>query len=270
MGGLHEKMKIIQSFITKNECFIIGRNMAPKGVLVHSTGVPNVNLRRYVPNDKNGLIGENQNNNTWNQFRPDGRQVAVHAWIGRLIDGTIATAQTLPWDMRGWHAGGIANDTHIGFEICEDGLIDRAYFDSVYKEAMEFCAFLCKQFSLDPMKDGVVICHSEGAARGIASNHADVMHWFPRHGKNMNMFRSDVQAEINRSRDGGKKLEQSEFNKMMDIYLTEQAKKNTSEWVDLEGSWKKAVAKKIFDGTSPQSALTREMAAAVIDRLGLI
>jgi hypothetical protein len=37
----------------------------------------------------------------------------------------------LPWDHRGWHAGGSANNTHIGFEICEDGLTDSKYFNAV-------------------------------------------------------------------------------------------------------------------------------------------
>ena len=51
---------------------------------------------------------------------------------------------------------------------------------------------LCKQYNLNPLADGVVICHSEGYQRGVASNHADVMHWFPKHGKNMDTFRQDV------------------------------------------------------------------------------
>ena len=49
----------------------------------------------------------------------------------------MATYQTLPWDHRGWHAGGSANNTHIGFEICEDGLADATYFKKVYQEAIE-------------------------------------------------------------------------------------------------------------------------------------
>jgi hypothetical protein len=70
-------------------------------------------------------------------------------------------------------------------------LTDGAYFAAVYKEAVELCAYLCKQYGLTE-KD--VICHSEGCAMGIASNHADVMHWFPKHGKNMDAFRNDVKA----------------------------------------------------------------------------
>ena len=98
--------------------------------------------------------------------------------------------------MRGWHGGsgskGSVNDTHISFEICEDGLTDAAYFNAVYKEATELCAYLCKEYKLDPMADGVIIGHYEGHKRGIASNHADPGHWFPKHGKSMDTFRAEV------------------------------------------------------------------------------
>jgi len=39
-----------------------------------------------------------------------------------------------------------------------------------------------------------IICHSEGYKQGVASNHGDVMHWFPKHGKSMDTFRKDVKA----------------------------------------------------------------------------
>lgn len=37
-----------------------------------------------------------------------------------------------------------------------------------------------------------IICHSEGYKLGIASNHSDVMHWFPKHGKSMESLRIEV------------------------------------------------------------------------------
>jgi hypothetical protein len=80
----------------------------------------------------------------------------------------------------------------VGFEICEDALTDVTYFNAVYKEAAELCAHLCKEFNLDPLKDGVLICHSEGYSRGLASNHGDVMHWWPKQNKSMDTFRADV------------------------------------------------------------------------------
>jgi hypothetical protein len=163
--------------------------------MVHSTGANNPNLKRYVGPD-DGLLGKNQYNNHWNQDKPGGRQVCVHAFIGKLADGNIATYQTLPWNHRGWHGGsgakGSVNDTHIGFEICEDGLTDAAYFNAVYKESAELCAYLCKEYKLDPTADGVIIGHFEGYRRSIASNHADPGHWFPKFGKSMDTFRADV------------------------------------------------------------------------------
>ncbi|KUO64766.1 MAG: amidase [Gracilibacter sp. BRH_c7a] len=185
-------MNLRKLILTNNACFKAGKTIIPKGIMVHSTGADNPWLKRYVGPD-DGLLGKNQYNNHWNQEKPGGRQVCVHAFIGKLADRTIATYQTLPWNHRGWHAGGNANDTHIGFEICEDGLSDSTYFNKVYREAVELCVFLCREFGLTE-KD--IICHSEGYKQGIASNHGDVLHWFPKHGKSMDTFRADVKSGL--------------------------------------------------------------------------
>lgn len=208
-------MNILQCFLTANDCYKTGAVIKPKGVMIHSTGANNPALKRYVqPLKTDGnysslvaTLGTNNNGNSWNK---SGLNVCVHAFIGKLANGSIATAQTLPWNQRGWHSGkgkkGSANDTHIGFEICEDGLSDRTYFNKVYQEAVELTAYLCKNFNLDPLADGVVICHNEGYKMGIASNHADVMHWFPKHGKSMDTFRADVADKLAASTGTTKKL----------------------------------------------------------------
>lgn len=187
-------MNLQKLIFTENACYKAGKKIAPKGIIVHSTGANNPNLKRYVGPD-DGKLGVNQYDNHWNTYQPGGRNVCVHAFIGKLADGSVATYQTLPWDHRGWHCGGSGNDTHIGFEICEDGLTDPVYFGKVYQEAVELCAYLCKQFKLT---EADVICHSEGYKKGIASNHNDVMHWFPKHGKSMDTFRADVKALLNK------------------------------------------------------------------------
>ena len=188
-------MNLRKLIFTNNACYKAGRTITVKGIMVHSTGANNPNLKRYVGPD-DGLLGVNQYGNHWNQDKPDGRQVCVHGFIGKLADGSIATYQTLPWNHRGWHGGsgtkGSVNDTHTSFEICEDGLTDATYFNAVYKEAAELCAFLCKEYKLDPLKDGVIIGHYEGYARGVASNHGDPKNWFPKHGKSMDTFRAEV------------------------------------------------------------------------------
>ncbi len=182
-------MNLRKLIFTNNRCYQAGRKIVPKGIMVHSTGANNPNLKRYVgPND--GLLGVNIYGNHWNKSNVS---ACVHAFIGKLKDGSIATYQVLPWEHRGWHSGGSANDTHISFEICEDGLKDATYFKKVYQEAVELCAYLCKMYNLTE-KD--IICHSEGYKKGIATNHGDVMHWFPKHGKSMDTFRADVKALI--------------------------------------------------------------------------
>lgn len=182
-------MGIRQCILTENDCFKAGRTIKPQGIMMHSTGADNPYLKRYIqPND--GFIGDNSYQNHWN--RDVG--LGVHAFIGKCADGSIATYQTLPWDHRAWHCGDSANNTHIAFEICEDNKEDATYFEAMYAQAVALTAHLCELYELDPMEDGVVICHSEGHARGIASNHEDVMHWFPKHGKDMDTFRKDVES----------------------------------------------------------------------------
>ncbi len=195
-------MRLIKCMLTANDCYKAGRTITPKGVMVHSTGANNPLVARYVQpvegqsNEAQlkAEIGGNRNANDWNH---PGLDVCTHAFVGKLADGGVGTVQTLPWNHRGWHAGtgtsgGSANNTHIAFEICEDDLTDEGYFRKVYQEAVELTAMLCKTYNLNPLADGVVICHSEGYQRGVASNHADVMHWFPKFGKSMDTFRADV------------------------------------------------------------------------------
>lgn len=192
-------MEIRKCYLTNNDCYQRNINKAdsryttfqqrgPQGVMVHSTGANNPTLRRYLyPDD--GIIGKNEYNNHWNK---SGLGACVHAFIGKDKNGNIQCYQTLPWTYRGWHCGADANNTHVAFEICEDGLNDRNYFEKTYNAAVELTAHICSAYKLDPLADGVVISHAEGARRGVASNHADVGHWWDRYGVTMTDFRADV------------------------------------------------------------------------------
>ncbi|HIT32661.1 MAG TPA: N-acetylmuramoyl-L-alanine amidase [Candidatus Enterenecus stercoripullorum] len=274
-------MNLLQCLLTENDCYQTGQSITPKGVMVHSTGANNPTLKRYVQplegaadyDELIGLLGYNRNGNDWN--RP-GTNACVHAFIGKLADGSVATVQTLPWTMRGWHAGNgttrpSANNTHISFEICEDGLDDADYFAKVYREAVEFTAYLCGLYGLDPMKEETVICHSEGYRLGMASGHADVEHWFPRFGKSMDDFRADVAAEME-----DEDMTQEKFDEMMENYLSRRALREPSDWSKGSRDWAqqegliKGVGDLDGDGQndfSYKSFCTREELVTILDRL---
>lgn len=190
-------MKLSTRFMTRNDCFTAGKKIIPRGIMVHSTATPGVMAADWF--------------SRWNKSYKAGetsRQVAVHAFVDDQ-----GVWQYLPWNHRGWHCGGTGNNTHIGFEICEPSGFsygkgstmvgynvskNEAYFRKAWQNAVELCVMLCQQYDLTE-KD--IICHSEGAEKGIASNHGDVMHWFPKHGENMDSFRAAVRAALNKSPD---------------------------------------------------------------------
>ncbi len=72
------------------------------------------------------------------------------------------------------------------------------YFNTVWDKAVELTAQLCTEYGLDPEKD--VLCHQEGYRQKIASNHADVFHWWPLHGKSMDDFRGAVADKLNENK----------------------------------------------------------------------
>ncbi|MEQ6390345.1 N-acetylmuramoyl-L-alanine amidase [Bacillaceae bacterium S4-13-58] len=185
-------MNLKTKYMTRNDCYKAGRKISPKGIMIHSTATPGVMAAAWF--------------SRWNKSYQAGeinRQVCVHAFV----DDKEAW-QYLPWDHRGWHAGGSANNTHIGIEICEPGGFsygrgsamvgydvkkNENYFRKACDNAVELCVFLCKEYSLTE-KD--IIGHAEGHRQGIASNHADPLHWFPKHGESMDTFRAEVKKAL--------------------------------------------------------------------------
>lgn len=198
---------------THSTCYTQTRKMKVKGILWHSTGANNPTLKRYVQpyegeanyNEAIAKLGKNTSRNDWNHIN---HQAGLNAWIGKFADGSVGTVQTMPWDYRPWGCGsgskGSCNNGWIQFEICEDGLNDRAYFEKVYNEAVQLTAFLCKKFNLDPMgtvnmggvQVPVITCHNDAHKLGYGSGHADINHWFPKFGKNMATAREDVKKAM--------------------------------------------------------------------------
>ena len=187
---------IIVAMHTKNDCYKAARPIiGPKGIVVHSTAAPNPWLKRYV--DCPSECGENTNNNHWNRSSAEmGRSVCAHAFIGYDKNKKIRVAQILPYNYQNWLTGGSANKTHIGFEICEPtDLGDKAYFTEMWDVVVQYCAYLCRKFNLDPLGENVIIDHATAHQLGWGNNHGDVKHWWPKYfGVYLDELRRDVKS----------------------------------------------------------------------------
>ena len=173
---------IIIAMHTNNDCYKAARPIVgPKGIVVHSTAAPNPWLKRYV--DCPEQCGVNKAGNHWNRSSKEmGRSVCAHAFIGYDKDKRIRVAQILPYEYQNWLTGGSANKTHIGFEICEpEDLGDKAYFAEMWNVVVDYCAYLCKRFNLDPLGENVIIDHATAHKLGWGNNHGDVAHWWPKY-----------------------------------------------------------------------------------------
>ena len=129
-------MHITEHILTNSDCYKAGRTIKPRGIMVHSTGVAQPDVNVFLK--------------AWDK---PGVNACVHAIVHQ---GGVT--ETLPWNWRGWHAGGGANNTHISFEILEpaghtykggtmigyDPVKNGPYFQQVYDTAVELCAYLCE------------------------------------------------------------------------------------------------------------------------------
>ena len=82
--------------------------------------------------------------------------------------------------------------SYLSYNIKEN----QAYFEDVYRKAVYTCAYVLNEIDQKNIDKLIVCSHAEGYKLKIASNHADVGHWWPQHGKTMDDFRADVKAYI--------------------------------------------------------------------------
>ncbi len=188
-------LKIIKAHAVKNLCYISAQPMTPKGIVVHTTGANNPNLKRYV--DAPDEVGVNRFRNHWNVARPGGVKKCVHAFIGYDKNGQVRVAEILPLDICGWGVGKgkkgsyNSNPAYIQFEICESNLDDSTYYQQVFQVAAEYCAELCQTFGISVSN---IVGHCEAYRQGYGSNHADPEHWMKKHKESMSDFRARVFA----------------------------------------------------------------------------
>lgn len=192
IGG--NELNITKKLMTRNDCYNTEDDYNIQGIVVHSTATPGMMASQWY--------------NSWNLSYEKGetdREVCVHAFLDD--EGVY---QYLPYEQVGWHVGGAANRTHIGFEICEPSgfyysnnviygynvSAQQEYFDKIWKNATVYCAYLSQQYNIS-VSD--IISHKEANTLGVGTAHGDPDHWFILHGKTMDDFRADVSALLRNS-----------------------------------------------------------------------
>lgn len=257
-------------YMVHNPYYYIGRYITVHGFYLHSVGVgqpdPWVFIRQF-------------NNPTY-------ERACVHGFIG--AEETIITMPCMVTPgraMRAPHAGETwSNDRYLGFEMTEpkgikytgsgaefvvtdrNGAVAHAW--ATIHRAVDLFAELCVFHKKDPLADGVILGHVEGARRGIASAHADPEHLW----KGLNMdysmdrFRTDVADRM-------KGVEDMTREEVIEIIKSQNKVYDTIQEVPEWGqeTVKKLMNKNLLQGEGDGLGLTYDLLRVLVinDRAGL-
>lgn len=182
-------------YATKNRAYKSGRRISdPDGCVNHSVGCAQPSVDVFF-----GLM--NKNSADW----------AVNAILGDFHKGEGRILVTMPLNARPWGCGkgkkGSWNNSHIQWEICEpsghtysggsmiayDVKKNQPYFDRMWKMLVAWNVYMVEKFGY-PVSG--IADHVESHRAGYGSNHSDLAHWLPKHGKSMDALREEVQAII--------------------------------------------------------------------------
>jgi hypothetical protein len=263
----------------KNGAYKSGRVLSPvQGCVNHSVGCaqPSVDVFYNLMNTSsagwgvNALLGD------------------FHKGEGRIILALKENAR--PWGCAKGKYGSW-NNSRIQWEVCEpaghtyaggrminyDVKKNQGYFERMWKMLVAWNVYCVVKFGY-PVS--CIADHAESHKAGYGSNHGDLGHWIPKHGKNMDMLRAEVQAILNnKNKEDELDMTKKEFidsltNEEAYTLLTKAnayvASLEEPKWSKDEGHWQYAKNKGIVDGSNPCGNLKRIEFAAVMGRLGLL
>lgn len=141
-------MRIIESYMTKNPCFIEHENFTPDGLVIQTLWRPQPSAKVMLHN--------------WN--RETQTDVCPHAFIDSHSGDVY---QALPFDVKGKHSGTSFNSHTIGVMLCEPANVKHQKGEAVlqepveealaglyrtYQSAVDLFADLCIRYNIDPLK----------------------------------------------------------------------------------------------------------------------
>lgn len=180
---------------TKNGAYSCGRTIKPEGVVNHSVGCaqPAADVFFNLMNDSGAQWGVNY---ILGDF---------HKGEGRALEVLRPTSR--PWGCASGKNGSW-NNSRIQWEVCEpaghtytggtmvnyDTSKNAAYFERMWKLLVALNVYAVVTYGFNPDK---IADHAESYKAGYGSNHSDMGHWLPKHGKSMDTLRAEVKAILN-------------------------------------------------------------------------
>ncbi len=228
--------------------YIEFQDRGPLGAVLHSIGTPQPSAKA--------------NAEYFNSPAAAKAEVSVHMVL--QADGICY--RLAPDNYRLWHVGGSANNTHMGIEMTEPDCIsydanngykltihNRAkaldHVTNTYSRAVDLFAGLCMTHGWNPLKDGVILSHTECYKRGIGGNHGDPEHLWDalKTGYTMDGFRRDVAKEIELREKALLQLTtEDEVKRILDQRDKEVKDNDCSSWSKEARQW--AIANGIIQG----------------------
>lgn len=214
---------LVVKYATSNGAYISGRTIDPNGCVNHSLGVAQPSIDSIFSN-------MNQPSAGW----------GVNAILGDFHKGEGKIYLTLKMNSRPWGCGsgskGSYNNSRIQWEVCEpaghtysggtmigyDLKKNQEYFDRMWKMLVAWNVYCMKKFSY---KVSDICDHSESYKAGYGTNHADMMHWLPKHGKSMDALRAEVKAIVNGGNVDPENLDDLQATDLIDLSEAEVVEK---------------------------------------------
>lgn len=196
----------------------------PVGILYHSTGCVNPYLKRYVAvsdnvsaetkalwnkrlgvgwgTDWNHKSGVNAGLHFW--VGKDGNNQVASVFCGGKYGGDFSSNMDNTCTRRGWgcasgsngscngmrvvhpKTGKIVQGVWLQFEMCEDNLTNKQYYEECIEEAIAISAYLCDRYGINPIgtvktASGLVVPtlnnHFQSYLQRLGSNHYDIFNW---------------------------------------------------------------------------------------------
>lgn len=177
----NQDYEITVDFLLMNRTFKL---FSPVGMVVHETATPNAT-------DENEVKYYNSGNR--------------HADVHGFIDYDSIT-QTAPWNERVNGAGPSANMRFIQIELCH--FDDPSKFQEIWDRGVWLFAWVfINVLKITTVTKDNLMGHKEVSEKWHETDHTDPYDFFADHGKTIDDFRADVQAEIDRQMKEGNEVE---------------------------------------------------------------